>query len=271
MKIDIGDAPGFDDVTLNTDGAIARLTLNRPAKLNAMTLAMHAALFRAVRIVRQDVRLNVLVMTGTGRAFCSGDDMKESDPRNGIAPPEAETELAWHNIVREMRAMPKPVIAAVNGIACGAGGGLALAADIRFASDDAQFADIFTKRGIAGGAYLLTQLVGTAKALELIFTGDFVSAAEALRIGLFNRVVPKAQLMSETLAFAARLAAGPIQAYGLSKWAVYQAAHLHLNEGLRTEELAKLCSLRGAEVQEGIIAFNDRQRSQSASPAGAPT
>jgi 2-(1,2-epoxy-1,2-dihydrophenyl)acetyl-CoA isomerase len=167
-----------------------------------------------------------------------------------------------------MRAMPKPVIAAVNGIACGAGGGLALAADLRFASDDAQFADIFTKRGIAGGAYLLTQLVGTAKALELIFTADFVPAAEALRIGLFNRVMPKAQLMPETLAFAARLAAGPTQAFGLSKWAVYQAAHLHLNEGLRTEELAKLCSLRGSEVREGIAAFNDRRKSAAASTPG---
>ncbi len=269
MNIEIGDAPGFTDATLTGEGPVAVLTLNRPAKLNALTLAMHRALLRAIQIVRQDANLKVLIMTGTGRAFCAGDDMKESDPRDGIAPPEAETELAWHNIVREMRAMPKPIVAAVNGIACGAGGGLALAADLRFASDDAQFADIFTKRGIAGGAYLLTQLVGTAKALELIFTGDFVSAAEALRIGLFNRVLPKAQLMSETLAFATRLAAGPSQAYGLSKWAVYQAAHLHLNEGLRTEELAKLCCLRGAEVREGITAFNDRKKSSPPSSATA--
>ena len=228
MNIEIGDDAGYTDATLTVEGPVAVLTLNRPAKLNALTLAMHRALLRAIRIVRGDTNLKVLILTGTGRAFCAGDDMKESDPRDGIAPPEAETELAWHNIVREMRAMPKPIIAAVNGIACGAGGGLALAADLRFASDDAQFADIFTKRGIAGGAYLLTQLVGTAKALELIFTGDFVTAAEALRIGIFNRVVPKAQLMPETLAFATRIAAGPSQAYGLSKWAVYQAAHLHL-------------------------------------------
>ena len=273
MKIPIGDDDGFDDVTLDATGAVALLTLNRPAKLNAMTLTMHRALFRAVRAVRDDAGLKVLVVTGTGRAFCAGDDMAESDPRDGIAPPEAETELAWHNIVREMRAMPKPIVAAVNGIACGAGGGLALAADLRFASDDAQFADIFTKRGIAGGAYLLTQLVGTAKALELIFTGDFVSASEGLRIGLFNRVIAKADLMAETLAFAERLAKGPVQAYGLSKWAVYQAAHLHLNEGLRTEELAKLCSLRGAEVREGIVAFNDRKRAGAAAPSrgGSPT
>ena len=122
MRIPIGDDAGFADATLDTTGPVALLTLNRPAKLNAMTLAMHRALFRAVRTVRDDPSLKVLVVTGTGRAFCAGDDMMESDPRDGIAPPEAETELAWHNIVREMRAMPKPIVAAVNGIACGAGG-----------------------------------------------------------------------------------------------------------------------------------------------------
>src|SRR5215472_6138583 len=98
MKIPIGDDESFVDVTLETKGAVALLTLNRPAKLNAMTLAMHRAIFRAVRTVREDAGLKVLVVTGTGRAFCAGDDMIESDPRDGVAPPEAETELAWHNI-----------------------------------------------------------------------------------------------------------------------------------------------------------------------------
>jgi 2-(1,2-epoxy-1,2-dihydrophenyl)acetyl-CoA isomerase len=259
MRIEVSDNPQFEDVVFTREGAVGILRLNRPAKLNALTLEMHAAIFAALKTLRNDTGLKVLVLTGTGRAFCSGDDMKESDPRDGVVPPEAEVELAWHNIVREMRAIRKPIIAAVNGLACGAGGGLALGADLRFASDAASFADIFTRRGIAGGAYLLTQLVGTARALELIFSGDFVDASEGHRIGLFNRVVPAGKLMEETLAFAQRLAAGPGEAYGYSKWAVYQAAHLHLNEGLRTEELAKLCTLRGAEVQEGIAAFNDKR------------
>ena len=261
MHIEISSSASFEDVLLTRDVGVAILTLNRPAKLNALTLEMHAAIFAALKAVREDASLKVLVLTGTGRAFCSGDDMKESDPRDGIVPPEAEVELAWHNIVREMRAMRKPVIAAINGLACGAGGGLALGADIRFASEEARFADIFTRRGIAGGAYLLTQLVGTAKALELIFSAEFVDAAEGHRIGLFNRVLPKDKLIQETLTFAQRLAAGPSEAYGYSKAAVYQAAHLHLNEGLRTEELAKLCTLRGTEVREGIAAFNDKRSS----------
>lgn len=269
MHIEISSNPAFEDAILTREEPVAVLRLNRPAKLNALTLEMHAAIFASLKIFRDDSSLKVLIMTGTGRAFCSGDDMKESDPRDGVVPPEAEVELAWHNIVREMRAIRKPIIAAMNGLACGAGGGLALGADLRFASEEARFADIFTRRGIAGGAYLLTQLVGTGKSLELIFSGEFVDAAEGHRIGIFNRVVPAARLMDETMAFAQKLAAGPSEAYGYSKLAVYQAAHLHLNEGLRTEELAKLCTLRGAEVKEGISAFNDKRGSAFAAAGKA--
>jgi enoyl-CoA hydratase/carnithine racemase len=250
---------GFEDVVFTHQGAIATLRLNRPKKLNALTIAMHEAIFDGLRTFRHDSELKVLIVTGTGRAFCAGDDMGESDPRTGVVPPEAETELAWHNIVREMRAIPKPILAAVNGLCCGAGGGLMLGADIRFAAASARYADIFIQRGIAGGAYLITQLVGTGKALELIFTGDFIDAQEAHRLGIFNRVVLDQDLIKETFAFAERLANGPSQALGYSKLAVYQAANLPLNEGLRTEELAKLVTLRGGEVAEGISAFNDKR------------
>jgi enoyl-CoA hydratase/carnithine racemase len=250
---------GLEDVVFTRQGAIATLRLNRPKKLNALTIAMHEAIFDGLRTFRRDSGLKVLVLTGTGRAFCAGDDMGESDPRTGVVPPEAETELAWHNIVREMRAIPKPILAAVNGLCCGAGGGLMLGADVRFAAASARYADIFIQRGIAGGAYLITQIVGTGKALELIFTGDFIDAPEAHRLGIFNRVVPDQDLIKETLAFAERLSNGPSQALGYSKLAVYQAANLPLNEGLRTEELAKLVTLRGGEVREGISSFNDKR------------
>ncbi|MCC7275324.1 MAG: enoyl-CoA hydratase/isomerase family protein [Alphaproteobacteria bacterium] len=246
-------------VRFTSDGPVATLRLDRPAKLNALTLAMHAGIFKALRVFRTAPELKVLILTGTGRAFCAGDDMQESDPRDGAIPPEAETELAWHNLVREMRATPKPIIAAVNGLACGAGGGLMLGSDIRIGSTEGRYADIFIRRGIAGGAYLLTQLVGTGKALELIWTGDFIAADECLRLGIFNRVVAPDALLAESTALARRLADGPAQGIGFSKHAVYQAAHQHLNEGLRTEELAKLVTLRGAEVREGITSFNDKR------------
>jgi len=258
----IGPGAPTSNLSFTRDGAIAILTLTRPQKLNALTLEMHRGIFDALRTVRQDKSIKVMVITGTGRAFCAGDDMRESDPRDGVVPPEAETEIAWHNMIRDMRTIPKPIIAAVNGLACGAGGGLLLGSDIRIASDKAQFADIFIRRGIAGGACLLTHTVGTARALDLIFTGDFIDAAEAYRIGIFNRVVPGERLMEEVLAYARRLAEGPSQALGYSKLAVYQTAALSLNDALRAEEFAKLCSLRGAEVKEGIAAFNDGRESQ---------
>ncbi len=260
MNIKISDKHAFEDIILTREGTTAVLTWNRPAKLNAITHEMHLALANAIRLVASDEAFKVLVLTGTGRAFCAGDDMGESDPRTGSLPLESEVELEWHNAVRAMRAMRKPVIGAANGLACGAGGGILLGADIRFASEAASFADIFTKRGIAGGAYLLTQIVGTAKALELMYTGDFIDAHEGLRLGLFNKVVPADQLMPVTLEFAERLARGPAEALGYSKWAAYQSAHLFLNEGLRVEELSKVATLRSAAVREGIVAFNDKRQ-----------
>lgn len=251
--------PEFATIILKREDGVATIVLNRPRALNAMTLAMHAELFDAIRIVREDPGTRVMILTGAGRGFCSGDDMKESDPRDGIAPPEKETEIVWHNIVRELRALPKPVIAAVNGIAVGAGSGLVLGCDIRIASADARFGDIFIRRGIAGGAYLLTRTVGTARALELILTGDIIDAQEAYRLGIFNRVVPGEALAAETMALARRLAAGPAQAMALSKAAVEQVFAMDLDGGLRVEEAAKLRSLRSAEVREGIMAFVDKR------------
>jgi 2-(1,2-epoxy-1,2-dihydrophenyl)acetyl-CoA isomerase len=248
------------DIEFSKQGPIGILTLSRPQKLNALTLAMHTVIFDTLRKFRADKSFKTLVLTGTGRAFCAGDDMNESDPRTGLVLPEDETEIAWHNMVRQMRSIPKPIIAAVNGLACGAGGGLLLASDIRIASEKAQFADIFIRRGIPGGSCLLARAVGTARALELIFTGDFIDAAEGQRIGIFNRVVPAENLMNEALSFATRLANGPSESIGLSKLAVYASEGLSLSDALRMEEFSKLSGLRSREVAEGIAAFNDKRK-----------
>jgi 2-(1,2-epoxy-1,2-dihydrophenyl)acetyl-CoA isomerase len=249
-------------LTFEQKGATALVTLNRPEVLNALSSALHKELFAALRQVRETPDIRAMVLTGAGRGFCAGDDMKESDPRDGSLPVELETEIVWHNIVRDMRALPKPVIAAVNGIACGAGSGLCLGADIRIASDQARFADIFIRRGITGGAYLLTRTIGAARSLELIMTGDIIDANEALRLGIFNRVVPAAKLLPTALALADRLAAGPAEALALSKQAVYAVQDMDLDTGLRAEEAAKLKSLKLEEVQEGIKAFNDKRKAR---------
>jgi len=250
----------FPDLIYERKGAVALVTLNRPLVLNALSTALHKQLFAVLRDVKDDAAVRAMVLTGAGRGFCAGDDMKESDPRDGILPPEQETEIVWHNIVRKMRALPKPIIAAVNGIACGAGSGLVLGSDIRIASDQARFADIFIRRGIAGGAYLLTKAVGTARSLELIMTGDIIDAQEAHRLGIFNRVVPAERLIPTALDLAARLADGPQLALALSKSAVYEVQDMDLDSGLKIEERSKLSSLKSKEVQEGIIAFVDKRR-----------
>lgn len=254
--------PEFTTILFKREDGVATIVLNRPEVLNAMNTKMHGEILEAIRSVREDPDLRVLVLTGAGRGFCSGDDMKESDPRGGECPPEKEVEIVWHNIVRELRRLPKPVIAAVNGVAVGAGSGLILGCDIRIASDKARFGDIFIRRGIAGGAYLLTRTVGVARALELIFTGDIIDAHEAKRIGIFNRVVPADQLEDATMQLAKRLAQGPAQALALSKETVEKVRNMDLDEGLRCEEAAKLASLKTAEVREGIIAFVDKRQAR---------
>jgi 2-(1,2-epoxy-1,2-dihydrophenyl)acetyl-CoA isomerase len=258
----------FETIILKRADAVCTLTLNRPHALNAMTQVMHREIFRALDLVAQDAGIHALVLTGAGRGFCAGDDMKESDPRGGALPPKDETEIVWHNIVRRMRAMPKPVIAAVNGIACGAGSGLVLGSDIRIASEDARFADIFIRRGIAGGAYLLTHAVGTARALEIMLAGDIIDAQEAFRLGIFNKLVKSADLLPTATALAQRLAQGPTQSLALTKAAVYRVELLGLDEGLRVEEAAKLQSLKSMEVQEGIVAFNDKRKADFSSATG---
>ena len=250
----------FENILLKQTGHVAMIVLNRPHALNAMTTAMHKEIFTALAVVRDDPKIRVLILTGAGRGFCSGDDMKESDPRDGAMPPDKDTAIVWHDIVRQMRGLPKPVIAAVNGIACGAGSGLVLGSDIRIASDQARFADIFIRRGIAGGACLLTQTVGPSRALELILTGDIIDAKEAHRIGVFNQVVPHDKLEETAMQLATRLAAGPTKSLGLSKQAVYAVVQMGLDDGLRLEEAAKLRSLKSDEVREGIMAFNDKRK-----------
>jgi 2-(1,2-epoxy-1,2-dihydrophenyl)acetyl-CoA isomerase len=258
----------FETIIFSREEAVCTVTLNRPQALNAMTQVMHREIFRVLDVVAEDAGIRAVVLTGAGRGFCAGDDMKESDPRDGALPPEEEVEIVWHNIVRRMRALPKPVIAAVNGIACGAGSGLVLGSDIRIASEEARFADIFIRRGIAGGAYLLTHAVGTARALEIMLTGDIIDAQEAYRLGIFNRVVKPADLLPTATALARRLAQGPMQSLGLTKAAVYEVELLGLDQGLRVEERAKLQSLKSHEVQEGIIAFNDKRKADFAGTTG---
>ena len=204
-----------DEILLEAADGIATITLNRPERRNAFTLPMIDAWAAALDACRRRAEVRVVVVTGAGTAFCGGGDIKdlmEEGLERGPAEQRATIGEHVHRIPLALADMDKPVLAALNGAAIGAGLDLALAMDLRFAAASARFAETYVAVGLApgaGGAHWLPRLVGRARALELLWSGETVEAAEAERIGLVNRVWPDDELMPRTLAFARRLADGP--------------------------------------------------------------
>ncbi len=244
---------------------IATLTLNRPERMNALGGTLREDLYDALARASGDAAVRVVVITGAGRGFCAGGDVKamneakeagrERSLMERIAPGRDRTLLA-------MRDAPQPIIAAVNGAAAGAGMNLALACDIRIASTAARFSQAFVKRGLHpdwGGTYFLPRLVGMARACELVFTGEVVDAAEALRLGLVSRVVEPEALMPTTLELAGRIAAGPPVAIRLARRALYRNAEADLREALEYETFAQNACFETEDAREGIRAFVDKR------------
>ena len=244
---------------------IATLTLNRPERLNALGDTLRDDLHHAVLRAAGDEEVRAMVLTGAGKGFCSGGDVKamhESKEAGAtrsllerIAPQRDQVLLA-------LRDAPKPVIAAVNGAAAGAGMNLALAADIRLASTAARFGQTFVKRGLHpdwGGTYFLPRLVGMAKACEMIFTGDMIDAAEALRLGLVSAVYPPEELMTATRALAGRIAEGPPLAIRLARRAIYHNAEADLRAALEFETFAQNVCSETEDAREGIRAFVEKR------------
>jgi 2-(1,2-epoxy-1,2-dihydrophenyl)acetyl-CoA isomerase len=213
-----------DDLLESVKDGVAVLTLNRPERLNAMSGPMLDGLLEALRRLAGDAAAGVVVLTGAGRGFCAGGDVKAmaaGSEMGGVTLEERAQGLrARMEVSRWLHEMPKPTIAMVRGAAAGAGLSLALACDLRIAGDSARFGTAFARVGYSGdfgGSFFLTRLVGTAKARELYFTADLLDAQQALSLGLVNRVVPDASLEDETLALARRLASGPRVAYRYMK------------------------------------------------------
>ena len=246
----------------HVEAGVATLTLNRPAVLNAMNLALKSALAAQIAELgsRRDVR--AIVLTGNGRAFCSGGDIREMDA--GRTPADTrERLLALHrNVFTPLAALEKPVIAAVNGAAVGAGMSLALACDLVFASQSASFGAVFSRRGLvpdAGAAFRLVRFVGVARAKEMVFSGRSVDAAEALQIGLAQRVLPDADLLRETQAYAATLAQGATVALGLSKRLLDLAPGASLESMVEHEIGAVIQAVGTADHAEALRAFAERR------------
>ncbi|MAA73336.1 MAG: enoyl-CoA hydratase [Salinisphaeraceae bacterium] len=243
---------------------IATLTLNRPDQHNAFNDEMIALWTRALEecLVNDDVRC--VVVTGAGKTFCSGGDLQElrGDIGNAASTQKAKLWEGIHGVAKALHRLDKPVIAAVNGAATGAGMDMALWCDLRFAADSARFAETYVKVGLVpgdGGAWLLPRLIGTSRALELLLTGDFISAERALELGLVNRVYPAAELLEQTYECAGQLARGPRQAMRIIKRAVYQshAQELHTHLDMMSSHMGVV--MTAPEHAEGVAAFLEKR------------
>ncbi len=251
-------------VTWENQAGVGILTLNRPEKHNALNDGLISEIKQKIMDCETDGSVKVLVLKGAGKSFCAGGDL-EGHPffRADSARDREKFIREAQGITLGMRRLPQPVIAAVHGVAGGAGLDLALGCDIRIASEDSRFGVFFTRVGLMpdmGGTYLLPRLVGTAKALELLFTGDLIDAREALRIGLINQVVPKDALEETVKALADRLAKGPLEALRVVKWTVYRSLGLNLETALDQEVLGQNFLAGTRDVQEGIRAFREGRK-----------
>ncbi|MCP5065560.1 MAG: hypothetical protein GY946_03255 [bacterium] len=250
---------------------IATFTLNRPAARNALTADMFIEMERILIDLETDDDTRAIVITGAGRGFSSGADLNpvSKEERRRTKAPCFPGDLGGNILDRgnrcilRLQQLPKPVLASINGDAVGAGCSLALAADLRIASREARMGVVFSRIGLgpdAGASYFLRNLVGTAKALELLFLADLVDADEALRLGLLNRVVEADGLAGATTELAERLAKGPTLAYGFAKEAVYQSAHQPLESLLDLEARNQKVAVRSRDSAEGIKAFLEKRK-----------
>jgi enoyl-CoA hydratase/carnithine racemase len=247
------------------DGAVLTLTLNRPEKLNALSTALAEALLAAFEAASRDETVRCVVLTGAGRAFCAGGDLGElADARRRNAGHELEGLLrAGHGLVLAIRDLPVPVLASVNGAAAGAGMNLALACDLRIAAETAMFGQNFARIGLFpdfGGTHLLPRLVGSAVAAELMITGEMISAAEALRIGAVNRVVPAEKLAEETRAYAQRVADAPPVTARAVKRVLAGAEREALRSALEFEVRQQAACFQSADSLEGMNAFFEKRK-----------
>jgi 2-(1,2-epoxy-1,2-dihydrophenyl)acetyl-CoA isomerase len=253
---------GYQTLFHERSGGIATLTLNRPEARNALDLVMRRELVAALDEIEADEAARVLIVTGAGGHFCSGGDVKTMrEQRYTAAEGRARVELLNVMVARLVN-FPKPTIAMVDGYAVGAGSNLALCCDLIVASDRAKFGELFWKIGLVpdgGGTWLLSRVVGLARAKELIFTADIIDAAEAARIGLVNRVVPAAELQSTTRALADKIAAGPPAVLKMAKQMVNRAATSDLASALDLEAFSQGIAIASEDHQEGLKAFFDKR------------
>lgn len=255
----------METLLVDRDGGVVTITMNRPQKLNAMTARMWQELLEVLGEIEENRDDRAVVLTGAGDGFCSGADLTDSEGNEAAAGGVGGT---WRRMrlvgaaALRLHDFSKPTVAAVNGVAVGAGLNIALGCDIVIASDRARFSEIFARRGLAvdfGGSWLLPRLVGMHRAKELVLLADMIDAAEADRIGLVNRVVPHDELMAVVGEMAARLASLPPLQLSMSKKLLNQSLSVTMAEALEAESLAQTISFQSKDTIEALFAFAEKR------------
>jgi 2-(1,2-epoxy-1,2-dihydrophenyl)acetyl-CoA isomerase len=247
------------------DAGVLSLTLNRPDKLNAFNLEMHQLLREALEEARDAPDVRAVLLTGSGRSFCAGQDLSQRNVSADAAPIDLSVSLGsnYNPLVRRLRALPKPIVCAVNGVAAGAGANIALACDIVLAARSASFVQSFSKLGLvpdSGGTYFLPRLVGSARAMGLALLGERLSAEDAERWGLIWKAVDDDRLVAEATRIAQTLAVGPTKGYGLIKKAMQASAGNSLDSQLELERDLQREAGFSEDYREGVAAFMQKRK-----------
>jgi len=262
---------GYQAIILEKQENIATLTLNRPEKLNAIDPQMTQELIKALDEADADDEVRVLVITGAGRGFCSGADVggmaggAAGEPSIARSAEEIRQGLTQGagRIIPKLQKMQKPTIAMVNGVAAGGGFDIALACDLRIGSENARFMNAFVRIGLFpgfGGTWLYPRVMGLGKALEYLYTGDFMEAQEAEKLGVLNRLVPADELGKETIALARKIADGPPIAIKLMKLQVYKGLAMDLETALQMAAACETITLTSEDHREGVTAFREKRQ-----------
>jgi enoyl-CoA hydratase/carnithine racemase len=244
---------------------VALITLNRPERLNALTFQVYEELRDVFRALDSEAGVRAIVLTGSGRAFCSGGDVEDIIGQLFSRDAKGLLDFTWLtcDLILAMRLCRRPIIGALNGTVAGAGAVIAAACDVRIAAESAKIAFLFTRVGLSGAdmgaAWLLPRLVGLGRATELLMTGDFIDAARALEIGLYNRVVPADRLLAEARAFATRLARGPSKALAVTKDALNREAAMDLEQALELEAKLQAELMEHPNFRESYEAFKAKR------------
>jgi 2-(1,2-epoxy-1,2-dihydrophenyl)acetyl-CoA isomerase len=255
----------MEPVLVALEAGVLRVTLNRPEKLNAFNPAVHKGLADAMMRAESEAAIRCVLVTGAGRGFCAGQDLGERDMKAAAIDLGAGLETWYNPLVRRMRALPKPIVCAVNGVAAGAGANFALACDIVLAARSASFIQAFVKIGLVpdcGGSYFLPRLAGMQRAMALAMTGERLSAEDAERWGLIWKCVDDANLKQESEKLSQALAKGPTKSLGLIKHAMYSSANNDLSAQLDLERDLQREIGKGEDYREGVAAFLEKRAPQ---------